>query len=137
MDHVRGVHVGTQLSMSIKIQSGMAWTCPGPALFPGPRRRSSSVVQALRLHYSQSSNPLWRSEKRGAQFVLIPPLIKRSSSVVNEKLSRFGRIFLRVEETANLHFLVEVRTYSTKKPKRLKLLGGSKKSGGFVGGGEN
>jgi hypothetical protein len=48
---------------------------------------------------------------------------QRSSSVVNEKLSRFGRIFLRVEETANLHFLVEVRTYSTKKPKRLKFIG--------------
>ena len=129
MNHVRGRHVDTYpISMSIKskaVRCGQTW-------FSGPRRRSSSSLckRQLRLHYCTT---LFRTRCgfNSAGHVRI------NTAMINDRrpsteLSRFlGRIFLR-RGNGESAFLAGGLN-STKKPKRLKL-GGSKKSGGFVGG---
>jgi hypothetical protein len=92
------------------------------------RRR---VVQALRLHYlTLLSNPLWIFKQHGAQLVFnmyVLPLISDRRRPTNSAIF-FGRIFLRVKPAV----LAEVVLH--KETERLNRTGGSKISGGFVGG---
>ena len=125
MNHVRSRHVDTcPISMSIK--SKAIW----PDLDPvAARRRRASANYGC-------TTTLFRSRSLRCGFNSAGH-VRINTAVINDRrssteLSRFlGRIFLR-RRNGELAFLAGGLN-STKKPKRLKL-GGSKKSGGFVGG---